>query len=66
MRAVTRHARYQALKTCVLRAGWHSLGDNPSERSPARSRGLHDAWERIGKLVYPMDGDYPDRRAKHE
>lgn len=50
--------RYHALKQCVMRADWHSLGSAPSERSLARASGLQDAWERVGRLAYPGEGDY--------
>lgn len=56
---MTRHERYRALKAANARLGWHLLGDAVSERSIFRAAGVASAWDRIGRLVYPMDGDYP-------
>lgn len=56
---MNRYERYQVLKTAVLRADWACLADDPSERTVERADGLYVAWERIGRLAYPMDGDYP-------
>ena len=59
---VNRYDRYAALKTCFLRLGWHSFGDNPSERAMERGTGVGVAWDRVGRLIYPCAGDYPIRR----
>lgn len=55
---MTRHERYQALKVAVSRAGLACLAIAATERTADRANGLMRAWERIGKLVYPMPGDY--------
>jgi hypothetical protein len=55
---MNRHDRYQALKAVHKRLGWYLLGDDVSERAMARADGIATAWDRIGRLAYPMDGDY--------
>lgn len=59
---MTRYDRYQALKRCVLRNGIACLADRPTERTIARADGVSIAWERVGRLLYPMAAYYPKTR----
>jgi len=56
--SVTRYDRYEALKRASLRAALATLANDPRERTCDRANGLYVAWDRIGRLIYPMVGDY--------
>jgi hypothetical protein len=58
---MSRQDRYQALRNAVRRHGLACLAGRVSVRTIDHADALGFAWERIGRLVYPMDGDYPVR-----
>ncbi len=59
MSLISRYCRrYNRLRDAHRRLSWYLLGEAVSERAIERCDGLGRAWDRIGRLAFPMAADY--------